>query len=125
MRQLRIPALLVAIMVIALGTTLVWAQASTTLTIDIAPKVIHMNSQGGTFTVHGEIPLSRVDRNSIAMNGLYPYLVKADARGELVAKFDIDAVKRIVSPPETAMTFTGLTVDGTSFVGTATVRVRQ
>lgn len=122
----RLTALLIAAVVLAFGAVAPGvAQSPMTLDIDIAPKMINMESQGWTFTVHGEILLSKVDRTSIEMNGLYPTEVFADDCGELVAKFDLDAVKRIVYPPETTLTFTGVTVDGVPFVGTAIVRVRQ
>ena len=89
----------------------------------VSPQTISFKSLGGCVSVHAEIPYSIVDCSTIEMNGLTPYLCKPDLRGELVAKFNLEAVKAIVSPPSATMVMTGATKDGVPFSGTDTVRV--
>jgi len=101
--------------------------AAQTMTIDIqvSPATIVISSLGECLTIHTDIALSKVDRSSVTLNGLYPYAVFADARGQLVAKFDLDQVKAIVAPPSATMTLTGTTTDGTPLTGTDTVPVKE
>lgn len=94
--------------------------------IQVAPKTFLLqSSQGGEITVHAEIAYSSVDRTSISMNGVEVKWTKADSRGELVAKFDEDALKAIVSPPEATMVLVGYTIGGEPFTGRAVVSVRD
>ena len=92
--------------------------------ITVSPKTIVLGcDKGDRVTVHTDIPLVVVDRSAIALNGIQPVLVKADDRGNLVAKFDQEAVESIVAPPTATLTLTGITVDGDSFSGSDSVRV--
>jgi hypothetical protein len=92
--------------------------------IKVSPDVLALHSQGGRLTVHTDIAYSLVDKDTILLNGiLEPYIVKSDARGQLVAGFDIDEVKDMVEPPSATFTFTGETKDGDDFIGTDTIRV--
>lgn len=91
--------------------------------IVISPQTLALSSIGGCVSVHSNIPLGLVNTSSIALEDLRPYLVKADSRGDLVAKFDLAAVKDIVSVPEATLTLTGVTVDGVPFAASDTIRV--
>jgi hypothetical protein len=94
------------------------------LEIVVSPGTIAVESDGEWVSVHTDIALSAVDTASLKLNGLPVSWTKADARGNLVAKFDANQVKAIVTPDETALTLTGLTTDRTPFSGTDTVRVK-
>lgn len=113
------------LLISSIGTTPATAQSPMDVHIDIAPHTIVLSSAAECVTVHAEIALSAVDAGSVRLEHLTPYLVKADSRGELVAKFDSEAVKAIVAPPSATMTLTGMTKDGQPFSGTATVAVRD
>jgi hypothetical protein len=94
-----------------------------TVPIDIAPSMLVLDSPGTCVTVHAEIAYGDVDHDSLLMNGVSPSYTKADARGELVVKFEREDIQNIVSPPEATLTLTGLTVDGTPFTGSDTITV--
>jgi len=92
--------------------------------IAIAPATLVLGSPGDCVTVHADIPYADVDPATLALSGVAPYLVKADSRGDLVAKFARISVEGIVSPPEATLTLTGLTLIGDPFVGSDTVEVQ-
>ena len=98
--------------------------ADDTINIIVQPKTIVLDSESEWLTVHTDIALSAVDTGSLILNGLAVSWTKADARGNLVAKFDINEVKAMVAPGEAVFVLTGLRKDGVSFSGTDTVPVR-
>ena len=59
------------------------------------------------------------------LEGISPYLTKADSRGELVAKFRASSVKSVVEPGRVTLTLTGLFADGTAFAASDTITVRK
>ena len=129
MKQLRVtlPTNLALVTVLILATAILnvaVAEEPTTITIQVSPSTIVASSLGGCVSVHAEIKYSLVDRQSLELNGLKPYAVKADSRGELVAKFNLDEVKAIVAPPSTILTFVGVTMAGEAFTGSDEVAVR-
>ena len=65
--------------------------------IQVSPSTINLSYQGTVVTVHAEIPYYGVVTASLELNGVEVWWTKADARGDLVAKFDVDDVKGIVS----------------------------
>ena len=91
--------------------------------IQLSPNVLVLEAPVTWLTVHTNLPLSAVHPSSVALNGLPADVVKADACGDLVAKFHMEAVEAIVSPPEATLTLTGLKTDGTSFAASDTIRV--
>ncbi len=93
--------------------------------ITISPQTLVLHCDTGSVSVHSNIALSLVDRDSVLLEGIAPYLVKADSRGEMVAKFDPDAVKAVVSPGEVTLTLTGLLNDGTAFTASDSITVRR
>ena len=114
------------VLCVALGVNWVlFADDNADMPIDItvSPSTLVMGSQGVWVTVHADIPYNVVDGITVTLNDVPVNFTKADNRGELVAKFQIDAIKGIVSPPSAELTLSGLTKDGVAFSGTDTIRV--
>jgi hypothetical protein len=93
--------------------------------ITISPKTLVLSSDVGCVTVHSNIPIALVDCSSVQLEGISPYLTKADARGELVAKFSVDSVKDIVEPGQVTLTLTGVLADTTIFAASDTITVKE
>jgi ABC-type Co2+ transport system permease subunit len=91
----------------------------------VSPSTLVMGSEGVWVTVHADIPYRIVDAATVTLNGVPVSATFADNQGELVAKFQIDAVKGTVSPPSAEVELVARTYDGDEFVGTDTVRVIQ
>ena len=104
---------------IAAGT----AGSAETISIKVSPNTIALGSVGEWVTVHTDIALSLVDTSSISLNGVDVAWTKADAKGNLVAKFVLEDIKAIVEPPEATFTLVGTTIDGEEFTGSDTVAV--
>lgn len=94
-----------------------------TTPIMISPNTINLDSEGVWVTVHAEIPYSIVLGASVTLDGIPVEVTKADARGELVAKFCVDDVRDIVEPGTVELTLVGLTETGEEFTGTDTIKV--
>lgn len=122
MRRITISVCMFALLV----TTFIAGSMAADMGIDITvqPKVLVIVSESEWLTVHTDIALSAVDTTSLMLNGLAVSWTKADAKGNLVAKFDVDEVKAMVAPGDVAFELTGLTNDGLSFSGTDTICVR-
>ena len=98
---------------------------SIAIDVKVSPHVIALRSLATCVTVHTDIPLGQVDRQSVALNGVLPTLTKADLQGNLVAKFAAKDIKDIVAPPSVVLTLTGLTIDGLPFAGSDNVQVKN
>mgnify|MGYP001332543064 CR=1 FL=1 len=92
--------------------------------IVISPKTIALHSDAEWVTVHTSLPLAQAAVDTLALNGLPVAWTKADAKGNLVAKFVMADVKAMVEPPSATLTLTGETIGGIPFAGTDTVTVR-
>ena len=101
------------------------AVATEDIYIKISPNTIVIGSETEWVTVHTNIPLSRVDCSTLTLNDIGVAWTKSDAKGYLVAKFNYEAVEKIVSPPQATLTLEGVTKDGISFSGSDTVVVRE
>ena len=97
--------------------------------ITISPKMLVLSHDSCGVTVHTNIAIGLVARDSLLLEGIAPYLTKADSRGELVAKFDADDVKDldIVQPGQVTLTLKGRLVDdsGSPFAASDTIRVKE
>ncbi len=94
------------------------------IAISVSPQTIVLGcDKGARVTVHTDIRLAVVDRASLTLSGVSPVLVKADSRGNLVAKCDQASIEALVAPPEATLVLTGATKDGVPFGGSDTVRV--
>jgi len=110
-------------------------------TIDIAPDVFSSSSAGTYVTVRTLLPYDTVDVASLTLEGVEVSKTEADLTGNLVAKFDMDAIWNVISDDETSetdsnreqkgsassdfvpLTFSGLELDGDAFSGTDIIRV--
>lgn len=91
--------------------------------IVVSPSTLVMGSQGVWVTVHADIPYSIVDGATVTLNGVEVSATFADNQGELVAKFQIDAIKGTVSPPSATVELVAYTYAGERFAATDTIRV--
>lgn len=124
MQRFVVPSCLVAALLfcaLLVGPSL----AQTTIAIQVSPSILNLDSQGVWVTIHADIAYRDVDGFTVTLNGIPVEVVKADSRGDLVAKFCLDDVKDILEPGKVALTLTGVTSDGASFVGTTMVKVVQ
>ena len=101
------------------------AADSEAIQIKISPNTIILGSDVVWVTVHTNIPLSKVDCSTLELNDIRVAWTKADAKGNLVAKFHYSKVEAIVQPPQATLTLTGVTKDGVLFSGSDTVAVRK
>ena len=122
MRRITISACMFALLVVTFVAGSMAADMD--INIIVQPKVLVIGSDSEWLTIHTDIALSAVDTGSLMVNGLAVSWTKADAKGNLVAKFDVNEVKAMVAPGEVTFELTGLTNDGTSFSGTDTVCVK-
>jgi hypothetical protein len=93
--------------------------------ITISPNTLVLSKDQACVTVHTNIAIGAVQRDSVLLEGIAPYLTKADSCGDLVAKFSEDAVKSILEEGQATLTLTGLLADGTEFSASDTVTVRK
>ena len=94
--------------------------------VTASPSVLILGLQGEWLTIHTDIPLRVVDRDSVEVNGMPADSVFADSRGYLVAKFDQLVTQSMVAPPSATLTLTGYNLETeTWFSGTDTVEVKD
>ncbi len=92
--------------------------------VKVTPRSLILASEGTLVTVHTNIALSAVDTSSLTLNGVAVAWTKADAKGNLVAKFNQYEIKPIVAPPEATLELRGYTKAGVSFAGSDTIAIR-
>jgi len=88
--------------------------------IDVSPNVLNIQSKGTVVTVHTDIGYSLVNAYSVYLNGIAIKSWKADDRGNFVAKFSMEEVKRLeglVIGETNTLQLVGVTTDGEPFVG--------
>jgi hypothetical protein len=93
------------------------------ISIDVAPNVVSLDSQGQVLTVHTDIAYGLVDGWTVALDGLPIQSWKADNQGNFVAKFNLDAVKSMVPVGTVTVTLTGVTTEDDEFAGSDTIKV--
>jgi hypothetical protein len=101
------------------------------ITIDVAPNVLNIQSEGQAVTVHTNIDYGDVDVHSVFLNGVDISSWKADNRGNFVAKFLMDDIKTLDGlitdgdnvDGHNTLTLVGVTKDGEAFVGTEEIKV--
>ncbi len=96
------------------------------ITIEVAPSVVSLDSQGQVVTVHTDIAYGAVDGWSVALNGLGIQSWKADNQGNFVAKFNLGDVKEMLKSEvgkEVVATLTGVSKNGEEFEGSDTIKI--
>ncbi|MCU0726254.1 MAG: hypothetical protein MUE73_10755 [Planctomycetes bacterium] len=120
MRKVLFPLLLTSVLAVLGVVPWPTARADTDLLeidVVVSPSTVFLASQGTWVSVHTDIPYGAVDHASLTLDGVEVAWTKADSRGYLVAKFELDAVKAILSPGTVTLRLEGVRVDGVSFFG--------
>ena len=129
MKNPRLPVLLsIAAVAIAVTASVLWAAhpAGDEPVIAVSPSTLVLSSASNVcVSVHSNIPFRSVVLRSLELNGLTPYAAFPDSQGYLVAKFDRDTVKTIVSAPGATLTLSGARTDGTTFAASDTIVVKD
>ncbi len=115
----------VVLLVVGLFAGVVEAQDELCVDIVVSPSTLELQSDSVWVTVHADIPCRVVVNGSVTLNGISAVYIKADACGNLVAKFWADDVKENVSnvaPGLAPMVLTGDSIWG-RFSGTDEIRV--
>jgi hypothetical protein len=97
--------------------------------IVVQPHTLAMQSLGGTVSVHTDIEYGAGAPWTATLNGLEAYLCKSDLRGNLVAKFNLEAVKAMAegsSSPQLTLSFVAIPsgAEGT-FTGTDSITITR
>ena len=94
--------------------------------IDVSPNVLNIQSQSTVVTVHTDVAYSIVVGASVFLNGVAIDWWKADDRGNFVAKFVSDEIKKLdglIIGDYNILTLTGFTTGGEAFIGTQDIKV--
>jgi hypothetical protein len=93
--------------------------------IDIAPKVLNIQSKGEVVTVHTEIPYSDVAASSVLLNGVAIDWWKVDNQGNFVAKFVMNEIKDLplAIGGYNTLTLLGVTTWGEAFFGEQDIKI--
>jgi hypothetical protein len=122
-----VPRPVFACLIVALVVTLAPALgAAAEITIQVAPATLNLASGGTVVTVHTDIAYRDVAATSVFLNDVAIDWWKVDNRGNFVAKFEMDDVKRLeglVIGDLNTLTLVGLTVNDEPFWGSAEVMV--
>ena len=98
-----------------------------TIDIVVSPKVLNIESNGGSISIHTDIGYVSEDDIALEVNGapienIYTF---TDSRGNLVVKCSIDTVKSIVVGEEEATFVLTANYNGDIYSGTDTIAVIQ
>jgi hypothetical protein len=117
LNKIHIPSLCcwVAVTVLAVALTATRADISR-----CQPSTIFVDrvTAGDTLVVHTDEVFSDWDESAVKLNGVLAVEVKADQRGCLVARFDLEAILKTEEVPIVTLTI------GDEVVGTATLRIK-
>ena len=91
--------------------------------ISISPSTLVLKAPVKCVSVHSNLPYSLVDASSVTLEGVAPYLVTADDLGDMVAKFDVDAIAEVVEAGEQILTMTCI-FDGVEISVSDGIRVK-
>ena len=98
-------------------------------TMLVSPNTFILDHIGLTVSIHTEVKVSSVLRSSVVLHGvngasITPLYITSDSRGNLVAKFASDDIKRIVEVPRTELSLSGFFNSGETFTLEASIAVR-
>ena len=103
------------------------ANSGAGISISISPNVLALNSRGGSFSVHSNIPYADCSDLEWELEGesISPTSTHADDCGHLVAKFNINNIKEKLSGLSSAtLKLSGL-IDGEPFGAEDTITVKS
>ena len=103
-----------------------YAFGEITIDIDVSPNVLNIQSKSQVVTVHTNIEYDVVVGQSVKLNGIEIDSWKADDRGNFVAKFLSDEVKKLdnlLIGDFNELTLTGITVDEKTFIGKQQIKI--
>ena len=72
-------------------------QEAEEIEIQVSPNILNLESNGIVVTIHTDIEYWTVDVSTVTLNDIDIQSWKADDRGFFVAKFEMEAVKNIVT----------------------------
>jgi hypothetical protein len=102
--------------------------------VELAPGTLNLRSRGRWITAHIQLPTgldpATIDRSTILLNGTVAPVAKPscisdfneDGVLDLMVKFPRNAVQALLVEGENVVTISGDLTDGTSFVGTTTLK---
>ncbi len=98
-------------------------------TMLVSPQVFVLDYQGSVLSIHTEVPYNEIISSTIVLHGangatIRPLYTSTDSRGNLVAKFTSEDVRKIIEVPLTELTLTGYFTDNESFSLRGTIRVQ-
>lgn len=95
------------------------------ITIDVAPNVLNIQSQGSLVTVHTDIAYGAVSGATVKLNGVEINFWKSDNQGNFVAKFLMSEIKDLPLDIDdyNTLTLEGVTKTGQTFSGSQEILV--
>ena len=103
-----------------------YAFGEITIGINVSPNVLNIQSKSQVVTVHTNIEYDVVVGSSVTLNGIEINSWKADDRGNFVAKFLSDEVKKLDNlniGGFNELTLSGITVDEKTFIGRQEIEI--
>ena len=97
--------------------------APTVIDIQIAPSTINLGYEGKSVTVHADLAYAVASKFDWELNGVASYFTFADDCGDLVAKFHVGEIAKVVELGDVTMTLTGEDGSVVIYEGTDDVRV--
>ena len=94
--------------------------------IDVAPNVLNIQSESVVVTVHTDIAYSVVVGSTVFLSGVAIDHWKSDARGNFVAKFLSDEIKKkdgLIIDDYNTLVLTGYDIYGEAFIGEQDIQV--
>ncbi len=111
------------LLILVFTTFIIYAQ---TITIQVSPHILNLQSNGVVVTIHTDIAYSSVDGQTVTLNGVVIQSWKSDDRGNFVAKFNMDDIKGLpglIIGGYNTLTLEGEQFNGDTFTGSEDVKV--
>ena len=127
---MRKAATLIAVVVAISVFALCDAMAQDEVMIKVSPNNLAISSMGTKVTIHSNIPAGSVNVSTLELRidggePLYPIATFADDRGNLVAKFNMNDAKGMVSVGQATFTMTGDYFAGGDFSASDVIKITK
>ena len=83
-----------------------------------SPEVVVLDVDGAWLTVWVDLPVGDVSPSTVAMSGVAPSWLIGDEEGDVLAAFNLEALRAAAGLPWGILVLTGQTRDGRDFAGT-------